>query len=315
MLVRDYHIPGSASNLIRISNRADVFVESPNEAQPDIQPPSLLVWRGALFDPAIERAMTKASWPLEILAAFPKMSGWNWEAQRAGSAERLTQWPEILDVVSKACGATAQPSGNLTLTLQLRSYEEKDWQVGGYSWWLEQRNRFVVSESWVDTFFDRLLKMLGAVQSIQLDFYVEQISIILAKDPNDLLSTLTPTMHSDMYYGSRETALCSLAETGFSRYEGTLFAPTIRMDALEPHRPIDLDKMWQILGDAPVIEARSGDVILYDGMIGPDGVAHAKNGVPHISSDQPGQSSRLLILMRNRKQVMSAAASNDRLVA
>ena len=39
------------------------------------------------------------------------------------------------------------------------------------------------------------------------------------------------------------------------------------------------------LRDEPVLMTNSGDLLIYDGMLGPDGQNHLENGIPHMSRE------------------------------
>lgn len=301
MIVRDYKLPADYTvkeTLFKFSGQVNVFSEDNNSHQSGTIPPPLLIWQQAMKDYRIDTAMQSADWPLRFLHALPAKNGWKWEIKQESDHQSITEWSQIIDLTTMASGLSDIPRGNISLTLPIRTYEEKSKTVGGLLWWRDQENRINMQCELCGIFFTKLYNLLKEVETAGYSFLVEQISIILAKDSKSKIATLTPTLHSDTYYGYRETALCSLAETNFSRFEGTLFAPSVRMNSLEQHRPIDLEKMLHLLKDEPIIEAKSGDVVLYDGMIGRDGRSSTANGVPHISPDTPGHSSRLLILMR-----------------
>lgn len=299
MLVQNYELPSSCAHLVRIAENPNVLSV---EGLGELKPPALYIWRGALKDPAIDSEMKRADWPLQILHSLPAASGWNWELKSSAHANNVTQWSEIIDLATAACGIRDKSSGNVTVTLPLRAYEEKSAVIGTSRWWREQHSRLSLSSPLAASFHLKLQEMLNQADEAGASLSVEQISLIIAKDESDSIATLTPTLHSDSYYGPRETALCSLVERESSQYGGTLFAPTVTMDKLERYRPIDLPKMLDLLSDEPIVEASSGDVVLYGGMIGHDGKTCASNGVPHISPDMPGRSSRLVILMRNSRQ-------------
>lgn len=298
MLISDYQLPEQYAQLVRSSFSAAILLEDETEVEPR---PNMLVWRQAMFDPFIQEGLGQLDWPLRILAAFPGDRDWSWTLKTSDEIQVINDWQSIVTRVRAASGIDGSPLGNVHCTLNLRGYEERQSFVGGLDWWRAQSDRLILNDDLTRHFVSKLIGMLSEVRKLGFDFHVEQICLILAKDSSDRLSTLTPTLHSDTYYGPRETALCSLTQESCNRFRGTLFAPTVRMDSLEEHRPIDIVKMFDLLGSQPILEAQSGDLVVYDGMIDRFGVTSTKNGAPHISPDFPGSSSRLLILMRNDK--------------
>ena len=149
-------------------------------------------------------------------------------------------------------------------------------------------------------FLEALLRVLSTAHASGSGLAVEQISIVLAKDAESSASTLAPTLHSDLGYGHMESAIASIVEPGFNEMGGVLFLPGRRMSEFEPLGPVTLATLRTRLSNEPVLITSSGDVVVYSGMVGRDGVRMKKNGVPHISPDRPGRSGRLAILMRHR---------------
>jgi hypothetical protein len=263
----------------------------------------LLVWKNAISNPEIASAMSQPDWPNRLLSGLSNDKGWSWTIKSSlnTETERAWSWGELMECTANAAGVNGNPVGNVAVTLTVREYEEKASGVGGFEWWRDRLEKNLCGDPYVEAFLAQLTHILKETQATGLNLHVEQISIILSKDAASPVATLTPTLHSDMYYGVRETALVSLTETGTTGFSGTLFAPTVRMDSLEAERPIDVHKMLRLLESQPIVEARSGDLLLYSGMIGPDGAVLTANGVPHISPDLPGHSARVVILMRNVK--------------
>lgn len=146
---------------------------------------------------------------------------------------------------------------------------------------------------------DRLIELLASASECGGQLLVEQLTIIVAKDAAEPLRTLTPLLHADEYYGPRETAISSLCESGWSRYGGALFLPTCRMSDFAEAGPVDMQRLTSGLTKEPVVMPGTGDVLFYDGMNGKDGTTAPSRGVPHISADVAGASSRLVILMRH----------------
>lgn len=303
MLIKNYNLPNNVWAHVWVDREPDVFAAG-TVVPLGISTPCLLIWRNAIDSRVIRQGMQRPTWPLQILEALPPEKRWPWEVRQAGREDAITDPSMIRNLACSAAGILHAPHGNITLSLSLRSYEEKTSPIGSYVWWREQRERMNLHSLFIRGLFTGFGKVLIAVGRLGFDFRIEQIAMVIAKDDKVSIATLTPTLHSDMYYSFRETALCSFAEQAYDRHQGTLFVPTMRMDALEEHRPITMEKMHTLFAEIPVIEAGSGDVVLYDGMIGKDGNTSTANGIPHISPDMPGCSSRLLVLMRNLRVPM-----------
>jgi hypothetical protein len=207
-----------------------------------------------------------------------------------------------MEAVSAAAAINGSPSRNAHVTLELRTYEERASEIGGHSWWRERLAKVGESNAFGLAFATALLGLHARAEDAGSELFVEQLSIILAKDPMTPLATLTPTLHSDMYYGVRETAITSLLERGYDQMGGAMYIPARNMAELWSMRPIMLNKIELELSAEHVVQTGSGDVLIYDGMIGPDGVRRPQNGIPHISSDVPGKSARLAILMHHRRR-------------
>ena len=298
MLIDNYNVPVENKNVIRIGSTPDVLKEA------SIDPasaPSLVVWRGALVDPLIDEGMKKSDWIIRVLSSLADTPTWRWETQHSAHNDTLTDRAEILRLTRLASGIDDKPQGNLVTTLNIRTYQNAASDIGGFTWWQEHNQNSGIQDQFVKTVFGGIETMLGRVRKAGADFYVEQVALITAKDSNSPAATLTPTLHSNEFYGFRETALVSLLEYGHNPFGGTVFVPTMKMKQLEQHRPISIHKLIELVPDAPIVKSNSGDIAYYDGMIGQDGVASMANGIPHISPDLPGVSSRAVILMRNKR--------------
>ncbi len=302
MIVKNYEMPQAEQWRVCHKDSVDVF-RGLSLPWSDEYNADLVVWKNAIANPEIASAMARPDWPLRLLSALPKEKGWAWTLKSSLNPEtdRAWSWDDVMEYTAKATGIEGSPVGNVAVTLTVREYEQMEPGIGGFEWWQQRLDSGTYEDSFAKAFLQELTLMLGETKDADLNLHVEQISIILSKDGASPVATLTPTLHSDMYYGVRETALVSLTETGTTGFSGTLFAPTVRMDSLEEERPIHVSKMLRLLESQPIVEARSGDLLLYSGMIGADGATLTANGVPHISPDMPGHSARVVILMRNIK--------------
>lgn len=301
MIISNYELPDSAKRFVRVGYTPEVFKEP--LIQSAEERPEVLVWRDAMHDSALEAHMMQPEWPIKIFSSLAKDLGWNWDAKHSRNPDEvITDSQEILRLTELANGVHGRPDGNIIVTLNLRSYESKTGDVGGYTWWLAQKESNVRgTDPFADSFLLKLTNTLRQAHDAGVGIYTEQMSLVITKDPESPITTLTPTLHSDIYYGERESTLCSILEPGYNPYGGTLSAPTIRMTSLESHLPIDINKFLALLPDTPLLKLNSGDIMLHDGMIGPDGKAVLERGLPHISPDIPGKSSRIVFLMRHRQ--------------
>lgn len=300
MLIRDYALPDSLRHLVSVSEDLIALLDPPGSA-PGADPPRLLVWRRAMTSGALEVQFAHASWPLAALEAMPPGDEWPWSLA-VGEAPKLTHPAEIGRAVAAAAGTDAPPVGNVHVTLELRTYDERASEIGGHDWWRRRLLKVAAANAFGQALAAALLTLHTRAAAAGSELFVEQLSIILAKDPTRAIATLTPTLHSDTYYGVRETAIASLLERGYDGLGGAMYLPARNMGELWSLRPILLDKLERELGDEVVVQTASGDVLIYDGMIGADGVRRNENGIPHISPERPGNSSRLAILMHHRRR-------------
>ncbi|CAN7427678.1 hypothetical protein LJR231_002772 [Phyllobacterium sp. LjRoot231] len=275
------------------------IAEYDRNTSPDSRP-SILIWRGALLNDAIREWLISSSWPLSCFNSFSTDKRWEWTVTNDQQIESVDKADIIRQITSASPSADNAAQGNIIATLKIRDYEQRDDYVGGSSWWRECLDK----KQNIDLGFGHDLAMMlmqqleNASRVANTTLVVEQISMVLAKDPTKPLATLTPTLHSDSYYGARESAICSLTERGFNRFGGAVFLPSYNMDELWHQRPIDMEKLQFLFKDTEMFHPSSGDVAIYDGMINGAGIQDRSLGVPHISPDIPGLSSRLVVLMR-----------------
>lgn len=258
----------------------------------------IYIWRRA-FGAALEQDMLAPAWPLSVLETLPEPKGWVWSLAPR-DAEQPPTWDELVGQVKRAAGIGGPIQGNVVATLLLRTYDDRDSRIGDRDWWFQHGDRVVKGSSFGERFFGALMNILERADQAGWDLAVEQISIVLSKDPKQPSSTLAPTLHSDLGYGHLESVIASVIEPGFDEMGGVLFVPGRRMDELEAIAPITLSTLRTKLAHEPVMVTGSGDVIVYSGMIGADGIRARQNGIPHISPDRPGKSARLALLMRRR---------------
>lgn len=259
--------------------------------------PRIVAWKKALLTPQVESLMSNPDWTVRFLKSFEDKN-WFWRFRKNGKKD-IGTLSEAFDAVTKASGLAGPPQDNVQATLVIRKYELKDDHTGGCNWWKEHRQHINADVQEVGCFVDQMINVLAQAEEQGSKFLIEQISIVLNKDPGQPLSSITPLLHSDRFYGFRETAISSILEKGFEGIGGALFLPTLNMQDLKHMRPIDLQKLPSCIGDAPVLTSGSGDIVVYSGMLSPNGSRSMKYGVPHISPDEVGKNARLLILMRH----------------
>ncbi|WP_316168781.1 MULTISPECIES: hypothetical protein [unclassified Bradyrhizobium] len=306
MFVENYELPDSARECVSVSSDLHQLLgrKSRQGANAD---QSLLVWRRAFVQPELKECFSAPSWPFELLEALPPSPEWPWVLVKG--EERVNDANAIREALLYASGTKGAPVGNVHVTLELRSYEERSSFSGGLGWWQTRQADIAGRNAFGHAFVTALISVLERAVAVGSELFTEQMSVIVSKDASSPVATLTPTLHSDKFYGIRETAITSLLENGWEGHGGALFLPACRMDRLWHLRPITIAKLVEQLADELVLRTGSGDILLYDGMVGVDGVASPSNGIPHISPDVPGMSSRLGILMHHRERKARPDAS------
>lgn len=263
-------------------------------------PPSVLIWDQAFGDPAISRLLEQTNWPLQVLAALPQENGWKWRIRdkdytgdhNASDIERR---------IYNAAGIASAASLNTHIVLEVRDYYDLTSDVGGVLWWKDHQPS-INDNAYASVIYHKIYDILATSHQLGASLCVEEISIILNKNPDLDSVTLTNALHSDRCYGSKEAAICTIAEKGFSQQGGTILMPDRNMNEFMQYPTITLEMLESLVGDSHAIASESGDLYLFDGQIGKDSVTNVSNGVPHISGDIPGQSARLVIMMRNKRK-------------
>lgn len=298
MLVRNYEFDKSYSDRVVIDPDVTSLMQIDRKRAAEKRP-DLLIWRHAVTQPGLMRYFDTPEWPTALLKDFAPGKNWQWSVATHGN-EPTTDPAKIMQLTRDASGADHTPNVNVMTTLTLRDYSERDSSVGGELWWADRLVTMANLDGFGATLIRSLIDTMKAARNAGSELFVEQITLALAKDANSPIASLTPTLHSDTFYGQRETAIFSLMESGWDEFGGAMTMPTCRMDALWDMRPIDLAKIESDLADQPLVISHSGDIMIYDGMIGSDGETSAANGLPHISSEVAGKTSRLIVLMYQR---------------
>lgn len=254
---------------------------------------------GAFLTPPLANLMACPNWPLDLLAGSVLDAGQFWSISRGGVEEEIVN-PQHTSLVRKAAGVDGPPASNLRLTWSIRKYTERDNWLGSLGWVEMAAERSNDREGLPAALLQRLCQIFSIARAAGAEFFLEQITIVLAKDPSLPNPCLTPRLHADEYYGRRETALVSLLEEGWSADGGTWFMPTLTMRDIGDGDRITPERIRDRYPVTPIVATGNGDLCIYDGMRNADGIMNPDLGVPHISGDIPGASSRLVLLLHHR---------------
>ncbi|MFC3166602.1 hypothetical protein [Paracoccus fontiphilus] len=265
--------------------------------------PDLLILEKGLWSEALAAAFATKSWPIDLVESLDLPKGHHWMFARSDAQDPTGYDPPLssadLRVLRAAAGIERPARGNIRCTWWIRRYDRRTSSDGDASFFDRISEAGSVRGPVARALLDAIRSLQAAAASAGGLLLVEQITIVLAKDASAPLATLTPRLHADEYYGRRETAIAALLERGWSPWGGAMFLPTLRMSDLDSAGPIGLDELDVAAAGAPILIPGSGDVLLYDGMIGPHGQVDRGLGTPHISADIAGLSARLVVLMRH----------------
>lgn len=259
----------------------------------------LLCLRTRLIDSELTHFMSQADWPLHLTAQLQLPLGDHWLIATESSGDKRMNATDR-QLLEAAAGATDTPSGNVRCTWPIRRYDERESSNGSVEWLAQMLKANRDAQGVVRPLLTYLSQLLQSARDNGAAFFIEQISLIIAKDPNADNSCLTPRLHADEYYGQRETAILSLLEPGWSEKGGTWFLPADDMNVYPDGdyiRPEDLS--GDHFRDTPIVYSSHGELCLYDGMKNKSGNVCQHLGLPHISGDLTGQSSRLVVLLNH----------------
>jgi hypothetical protein len=256
----------------------------------------LMIWRGAFDNPVIHGAMSRADWPMRLVSAMALGRDWPWRAEK-GSYGPVDSQSEALEALTSSSGANGAVQRNLLLTLKIREFDDRSSEIGGLDWWKSRVVRLRGSDEFPLSLVKQIISVLSELHRLGADVFVEQLSIVLNKDIDEPLCSITPNVHTDAYAGKWGASVSSLLEDGLNPNGGALFLPTCNMTELDPMRPITVEKLSSELETVPALSTRTGDMFVFDGMIDRTGGSDRSNGVPHVSADAQGTSARLAILM------------------
>ncbi|MER8513720.1 hypothetical protein NKH47_12300 [Mesorhizobium sp. M1060] len=259
---------------------------------------ALLIWKDALQCEQLTFCMSAPDWPLALLQLMPRRPTMGW-CLKGGGGAAVTDQSEVARAVEAACGAEGKPCGNVHAVLPIRTYADQSGEEGTLPWWRSQLE-WLTMPPMARAFSAATAYMLERAEVGGSQLCIEEISLVISSDPSAPLATLTPTLHADAHYGDRESAIVSLSSP-LAKVSGTHFVPCRTMEELWDLRPIRMADLAKVADAHEIYTARSGDLALYSGMKGPDGIARRCNGVPHISPDYPGSGVRLVVLLRHRR--------------
>jgi len=251
---------------------------------------------GAIDVTSLSERMKKSSWPLALVRHSTLPQGQFWSVSRSGTEERSLCEDDLVGL-GEAAGCAAIPKGNLRLTWSIRRYADKDEHLGSHAWLVGVIKAQQVATSFFSQLLRALFTLFQRAETVGTRLYVEQISAVLAKDPEAPNPCLTPRVHSDEYYGPGQSGIVSLLEPGWSLDGGTWFLPTLNSQQLPPGNRIDAPRFQHHFPNTPIVAAGSGDLCIYDGMRNEAGELCGERGLPHVSGDQPGRSARLVVLL------------------
>jgi len=256
----------------------------------------LMVWRGAFDTPVVRRAMSKPDWPLRLLSAMELSHDWPWRAEKGGYGP-VDDQSEVMTALSRSSGAGGRAHGNILLSLRIREFDDRSSLVGGLKWWKDQVTRLRGDDEFPLSFVNQIISVLEQLDSLGSTVFVEQLSVVLNKDEEQPLCSITPMLHTDVNAGAWGASVSSLLEEGLNPYGGAMFLPASIMSELDQLHPITLERLPGQLDSVPFLATGSGDMLIFDGMIDKLGTSDRANGVPHISADSVGESARLALLM------------------
>lgn len=261
----------------------------------------LLCLRRGLHSNALVRAMSNPSWALCLIQEFMPLGEMGWLISTTAMEDRPLL-PSDFSLIYRATGANDTPDGNVRCTWPIRRYDDRQSQSGGLEWAEALLHLNAAREGIGQHLMSALHQLMAAAREEGAEFYVEQISIVIAKDAHSKNTCLTPRLHADEYYGHRGAAIASLLERGWSENGGTWFLPTCHMSGYTDGDSIKPEAVKSAqFNDVPVVHTNSGDVCIYDGMRDAAGKVNPSRGLPHISGDLPGESSRLVVLMNHAR--------------
>lgn len=127
LIVEDYQLSHSTENVI-VDDSYAALSKRDTELR---YKPALLVWKDGFLDKELKQHFSRPNWPVDLVKAFGP-SEWRWIMKYPEEGELVN---ESMLILEKAAGLHGRPDGNIHLTLELRSYDVRDSDVGGLNWW------------------------------------------------------------------------------------------------------------------------------------------------------------------------------------
>lgn len=284
----------TSKNVFASSNIASIY----NYDRRTLGKIALLCLKEQLLTPELKKHFCSPNWAIRLFNELTLIGESKWLFAEDHKKEHPLRKSDLTAVIS-ASGIHGNPKGNIRCRWPIRSYQEEDSAVGGLNWLKElsvaNSDNFGIARDLTSS----LVKLSEHIHSAGGKLIIEQISILLSKDPSENTKCHTPAIHSDEYYGTREAAVTSIFEAGWTESRGTVFFPTITSKQLGKDVIMDPTVFTELFPNAEQLTIMNGEVAIYDGCRGRDGQKDLTKGIPHISGDEPGKSARLLILMRH----------------
>lgn len=299
-MVRDLWSVVTVSSSFVLKRRSFAELYGDDRAQGQTMP--LLCLEGGLRSTALEAHLARPDWVLNLVGGLVRTGGSDWLFAQDHQEERSI-CADDMPIIRRAAGIDETPDGNLRLTWSIRTYDDRDVAVGGCDWLSDLAAANTRSPSIAIDLVDTLSALVRSAQDAGGSLLIEQISLLISKDGRQATKSLTPSVHADEFYGRRQSAIASLCETGWSDFGATIFYPTLRPHDLGPAGRMAADAFAASFPDATCHVPASGDVIIYDGMVNDHGGKDMQSGIPHVSGDMAGRSSRLIVLMRHEAPI------------
>lgn len=250
-------------------------------------------------------------WPLDLLDHLLLPDGSEWLFTDESEEERPFATHDR-DAVIHACGLKSAPRGCFRLTWWIRKYAERSSKVGCADWLGDLAELNAKSSPLASLLTRALSHTAHLAERAGYNIAVEQLTMVVSKDPTAPPIVLTPHIHADEYYGAMESAICSFFSEASSKYEvrGTMFFPALVAGDLGANGRIAESEFMANYSATQVYTASPGELLIYDGTRSSDGKVDLTKGLPHVSGDRDGHTCRLIILMRfmNRRCSVSASA-------
>lgn len=267
-----------------------------------------------LADERLKALFDTPDWPLDLLDQLLLPDGSSWLFTGDSEEERPIEMRDR-DAVIDACGLKRAPLGSFRLTWWIRKYAERSSHIGCADWLCDLAERNAKSGPLVSLLTRALSDTAHLADQAGYSIAVEQLTLVVGRDPTAPSIVLTPHIHADEYYGAMESAICSFFSEASSKNEvrGTMFFPALVAGDLGAKGRIAESEFMANYSSTQVYTASPGELLIYDGMRSSNGKVDLTKGLPHVSGDRDGHTCRLIILMRfiHRRRSVSASAQTS----